>query len=121
MDPNVALIVGALMAGVADTATAAVKDAYAALKKALAKKFAGNAKAEQALADHAADPDTYEKPIAKQIQVTGAASDSEVLAAAENVKQSALAAGMQVKYLSYISGGRNAIGDNASYNEHPIA
>src|SRR3954453_17099709 len=93
VDPNVALIVGALAAGVAATATQAVKDAYAALKGVLAKRFAGNAKAERALADHAEEPDIYDKAIAKQIEATGAATDAEVLAAAERVKQSAVAAG----------------------------
>ena len=119
MDPNVALILGALVAGVADTATQAVKDGYAALKGLLGRKFVGHPKAEQALADHEEDPDTYEKPLAKQLEATGAADEPAVTAAAIQVIQTAQTAGIHVKYQNIISGGRQAIGDNAIYNEHP--
>ena len=85
----VSLIVGALAAGgaagVQDSAGAAVKDAYQALKTAVAARFAGRPSAQVALAEHAADPDTWAVPLAKALSDTGAASDSAVVAAAERL------------------------------------
>ena len=61
MDP-VSLVVAALVAGastgVGETAAQAVKDAYAGLKGLIKRRFAGNAKAEETLADHETDPET---------------------------------------------------------------
>jgi hypothetical protein len=46
-------------------------------------RFRGNAKAEATLADHQSDPETYAKPLAKQLTEAGAAGDDELVAAAK--------------------------------------
>jgi hypothetical protein len=118
MDP-VTLILAALAAGAAsgagDTAAQAVKDGYAGLKALLKRKFAGNAKAEETLAEHEADPDTYEKPLAKQLKETRADQDAEILAAAEQLVAAAQQAGVRTKYHVTVNdqGQVGAIGDHA--------
>lgn len=121
MDP-VTLILAALVTGAAsgagETTTQAVKDGYAALKALIKRKFAGNAKAEETLDDHEADPGTYEKPLAKQLEATGVAQDPDVVAAAQQVIQAANAAGVKIRYQTNISGGRNVVGEHGRYIEN---
>jgi hypothetical protein len=81
----VSLIVGALAAGVSETGKAAVKDAYEALKRLVSARFAGKPAAQTALAEHAGDPDTWEKPLAKAITESGVAADTRVVAAAQEL------------------------------------
>lgn len=106
MDP-VTLIVAALAAGAAlglkDAASAAVKDAYAGLKALVEKRFAGHAKRQLVLAEHEADPETWEKPLAAELAATGADRDGELVAAAQAlmrlVDEAGFAAGKyRVKY-----------------------
>jgi hypothetical protein len=115
VDP-VTLILAALAAGAAgglgDTATQAVKDGYAALKELIRKRFAGAPKAEETLADHEADPDTYEKPLAKQLEVTGADQDPEIRRVAEQVVVAAEAAGIKTKYHVEVAGDVGIVGDH---------
>lgn len=118
MDP-VTLILAALAAGAAsgtgEAATRAVKDGYAVLKGLLQRKFAGNAKAVATLADHEADPATYESPLAKQLALTGADHDADIVAAAEEVVKAADGAGIKTKYNVTVSGGKVAIiGDHGT-------
>jgi len=86
MDP-VTLIVTALAAGAAsalqDGTAAAVKDAYGRLKVLVKKRFAGRPRGEWVLAEHVADPQTYEKPLAKELSAAGADSDADLVAAAQ--------------------------------------
>jgi hypothetical protein len=88
MDP-ITLIVAALAAGASaglgDAASQAIKDAYAGLKGLIKRRFAGNAKAEETLADHEADPETYEKPLEKQLMESGVAEDRSVIEAAQKL------------------------------------
>jgi hypothetical protein len=88
MDP-ITLIVAALAAGAAtgmgDTASQAIKDAYAGLKALIKRRFAGNAKAEETLADHEADPEKYGKPMEKQVKESGVAEDPSVIEAAQRL------------------------------------
>jgi len=115
MDP-VTLILAALVAGATKVAGDLLPDAYQGLKGLILRKFAGNAKAEQTLADHEEDPNTFEKPMAKQLEETGAAADPDIIAAAEGVLEAAKAAGIvQVgKYNVNVTGGNvGAIGDGA--------
>ncbi len=62
MDPvtliQAALAAGAV-AGVGESATAAVKDAYTGLRGLVARRLAGKPSAEVALAEHEQDPDTW--------------------------------------------------------------
>lgn len=62
--------------------------------------------------------DTYEKPLAKQLEVTGAAQDPDVVAAAQQVIQAANAAGVKIRYQTNISGGRNVVGEHGRYIEN---
>lgn len=117
VDP-VTLILTALVVGAGDTGAQVIKDSYAGLKALLMKRFAGDARAELALAEHESDPDTYEKPLGKYLQATGAANDPEVVAAAQQVVQAVNAAGVKIKYQVNIAGGRTAVGDGACYVEH---
>jgi hypothetical protein len=88
MDP-ITLIVAALAAGasagIGDAASQAIKDAYAGLKGLIKRRFAGNAKAEETLADHEADPKTYAKPMEKQVMESGVAEDRSVIEAAQRL------------------------------------
>jgi hypothetical protein len=116
MDP-ITLIVAALAAGAAagmgDTASQAVKDAYAGLKALIKRRFAGNAKAEETLADHETDPETYEKPLAKELKVAGVQDDQEIVRAAEELLKKADEAGIKTKYHVQVRGGKvGIIGDH---------
>jgi hypothetical protein len=84
MDP-VSLVVGALAAGASDTARQAVTDSYDGLKQLLLRRFSGDRAAEVALTGHEADPDRWRLPLAEALEQTGAATDAEVLAAAQVV------------------------------------
>ena len=90
MEP-ITLILGALaagaLAGVKDSATGAVKDAYAGLKRLVATHFAGKPAAELALAEHAADPDTWQAPLAKALAETGTDADPAVIEAARRLME----------------------------------
>jgi hypothetical protein len=90
VDP-VTLIVGALAAGAlkgtSETATSAIRDAYAALKTALAARFTERQMPTTVLEDHEDDPEAYEKPLAKKIQQAGAADDPRILELAQTLVQ----------------------------------
>lgn len=88
MDP-VTLILGALTAGAAaalkDVVPQAIKDAYAGLKALVEKKFADKPLAQQVLQAYESDPETYTKPLEKDLKETGADQDEELLAMAQKV------------------------------------
>src|SRR5258708_6599048 len=84
MDP-ITLIVTALVAGVANTANQAVKDAYNGLKTLILRKFADKPKAQEILADHEQDPETYEKPLKKALTEAHLEEDQAILEAAQRV------------------------------------
>jgi hypothetical protein len=90
MEP-VTLILGALaagaLAGVKEGATGAVKDAYTGLKRLVTARFSGRPAAELVLAEHAADPDTWQAPLAKALAETGTDKDPAVLAAARQLME----------------------------------
>jgi hypothetical protein len=90
MDP-VTLIVGALAAGAltgaGETASTAIKDAYAALKAAVAARFADKQVPAGVLAEHEDDPETYEKPLTKRIQQAGAGQDPRIVELAQELMQ----------------------------------
>jgi hypothetical protein len=89
VDP-ITLIVTALAAGASAGALEALKDdvkerakaAYAKLDELVKQRFRGNARAEFVLAEHSADPETYQAPLAKKLTESGAADDAELLTAA---------------------------------------
>lgn len=120
VDP-VGLVLTALAAGASaglkDTVTAGVKDAYTSLKKMVSLRFDGDAKALEVLVDHEADPDTYERPLAKQLEVARVADDADLLIAAQVLLSRVDPAGAQVgKYNVQATGNAQigVIGDNAT-------
>lgn len=88
MDP-VSLVLNALTSGAAQGITDSVSDivtsAYDKLKQLVAAKFAGSQPAELALEEHAADPETWRAPLAKALTTSGAATDTAVLGAAQQL------------------------------------
>ncbi len=88
MDP-ISLILTALAAGAAgaakDTASQAVKDAYAGLKQLVQQHFAGKQHAEVALDGYEQDADTWQKPLQKAIEASGAPTDAALLQQAQQL------------------------------------
>src|SRR5713226_5973678 len=86
---SVTLIESALVAGAAasakDTASTAVKDAYNGLKALIVRKFSGKSKAQEMLADHEEDPETYEKPLKKVLIEAHVEQEQEILEAARKL------------------------------------
>jgi hypothetical protein len=126
MDP-VSLIVAALiagaMAGTKEVAGTAIKEAYNGLKDLIKRKFAGNAKAEETLADHEKDPETYEKPLKKVLTQTGADQDQLIIQAAQRLMAQIDPQGTSAgKYTPqfYGSVGRVAMGDHMQIDMREI-
>ena len=119
MDP-VTLIVGALAAGAltgaGETATAAVKDAYTALKAALAARFAERQMPAAVLDEHEEAPETYEKSLAKKIQQSEAAADPRIVELAQALMQLMDDDGTRAgKYTVDVRGARGVqIGDHST-------
>lgn len=121
MDP-VTLIVTALAAGASagaikaleDNVADAVRAAYAKLRGLAGKRVAGQPGAELALAEHEADPQTWEAPLTRKLTEAGAAGDAELVAAARALMELVDAAGARAgKYAVTITGSRGVqVGDN---------
>ena len=90
MDPA-SLIVAALVAGAAagltETASQAIKDAYAGLKGLIQQRFADKPEAEMALAQHEAKPEVWEAPLKDALAEAGAAGDEAIVQQAQKVLQ----------------------------------
>lgn len=116
MDP-ITLIVTALAAGaalgVSDTASSAVKDAYAGLKALVKKQFRGKADAELVLAKHEQASETWRAPLVAELGEAGADRDTELLAAAQALMGLIDAAGTQAgKYTVDLRGAQGVqVGD----------
>ena len=86
MEP-ITLIVTALAtgaaAGLTDTMTAAVHDAYLSLKKLVRRRLGSRADGELVLARHAEAPRTWEGPLAAELSAAGADADSDLVQAAQ--------------------------------------
>ncbi|MGK5738903.1 hypothetical protein [Micromonospora sp. URMC 103] len=84
---NVELIVAALgagaTAGLTDTASLAVKDAYAGLKRLLRPWMRGEAR--QALEANETEPEVWDARIGQELTSSGAAEEEEILAAARRL------------------------------------
>jgi hypothetical protein len=87
----ITLILAALAAGavkgVGETASAAVTDAYAALKNALRRRLAGKPAALDAVDNYAEDPDEWRGNLEVHLRKAGADTDPDVVAAATAVMQ----------------------------------
>jgi hypothetical protein len=96
MDP-VTLIVAALVAGAAaglkDSASSAVKDAYNGLKRLARRRLAGRPGGELVLARHEQHPQVWDKPLVQELTEAGADGDAALVAAAQALMQLLDAAG----------------------------
>jgi hypothetical protein len=88
MDP-VSVVLAALAAGATaaarDTASQAVKDAYAGLTALVKKRFDQKPQAEMTLTEYEKDTDTWEKPLHKSLVETGADQDEAIVRQAQQV------------------------------------
>jgi hypothetical protein len=88
MDP-ITLILAALAAGAAkgvgDTATEATRDAYTALRDLLRRKFKGDRAATDSLDRYTEQPDPEGGALGDHLRCAGAATDSEIVDAANRV------------------------------------
>jgi hypothetical protein len=88
LDP-VTLITSALLggasAGLKDTATLSVKDAYAGLKALIQRRFHGRQEAGVALAQHDANPEVWAPALREELAQAGADRDKEILEAARRL------------------------------------
>jgi hypothetical protein len=122
MDPA-SLVLGALASGAArgaaDSASDGVKAAYSQLKRLIADKFADNKSAELVLAEHAADPETWQAPLAKALADSDAVSDQQVIGAAQRLMELLDKSGFREgKYQVDLSGAQGVqVGDgNRQFN-----
>jgi hypothetical protein len=96
MDP-VTLIVAALVAGAAaglkDTASSAIKDAYNGLKGLVLGKLAGRPGGELVVDRHEQDPQVWDQPLAQELTAVGAGDDPALVSAAQALMQLVDAAG----------------------------
>ncbi len=117
MDP-VSMVLAALAAGATaaaqDTASQAVKDAYAGLKALVKKRFEKKPQAEMALAEYEKDTDTWQKPLQKSLVEAGADQDEALVRQAQQVlKLVNPQQASQGKYNVQIGEGKGiVIGDN---------
>ncbi len=122
MDP-VSVVLAALAAGATaaakDTASQAVKDAYAGLKVLIQKRFASKPQAEIALTEYEKDEDTWKKPLQKSLVETGADQDEMIVRQAQQVlKLVNPQQASQGKYNVQIGEGKGiVIGDHAQVNQ----
>jgi len=116
MDP-ISLILTALVAGLAQgvgqTAATAVRDAYAGLQSALARRFGGRRAAQDALEQYVADPEAWRGNLEVHLKQAGADHDQAVLDAAAAVMRVADPAGARAgKYNINLAGAQGVqVGD----------
>jgi hypothetical protein len=88
VDP-VSLVLNALTSGaaqgVADSVSDAIKSAYSKLKQLVSAKLSGNKSVEVALAEHAADPESWQAPLTKALTTCGVGADQPVIEAAQQL------------------------------------
>ena len=119
MDP-ISLILTALAAGASaalkDTATAAVKDAYAGLRALLKRRLSGKTATEAAVDEYTREPEVWRTPLERALAETGAQDDKELLQAAQAVMAQVDPDGSRAgKYTVTITGSKGFIvGDHAT-------
>ena len=122
MDP-VSVVLAAMAAGATaaaqDTASQAVKDAYAGLKALVKKRFDQRPQAEMALAEYEKDTDTWQKPLQKSLVETGADQDEAIVRQAQQVLKLVYPQqASQGKYNVQIGEGKGiVIGDHAQVTQ----
>jgi hypothetical protein len=117
MDPvtmiETALATGAA-AAVKDSATDAVKSAYARLKGLVGKRLDGRRAGEVALAEHEAEPEVWGVPLKAELTKAGADQDADLVAMAKALLELVDAAGSRAgKYHVTITGSQGVqLGDH---------
>jgi hypothetical protein len=123
MEPT-SLILAALAAGAAaaakDTASQAIKDAYAGLKALVQKRFTEKPEAELALTQHEKKPEVWQEPLKDALAETGANKDEEIIRQAQQVmKLVNPQQASQGKFNIQIGEGKGiVIGDNAQVTQN---
>ena len=111
VDP-VTLIVAALVAGAAaglkDTASSAMKDAYNGLKGLVQQKLRGRPDGELVLARHEQDPKVWDKPLVQELTAARAADDPALVTAAQALMQLLDAAGSAAGRYAVVASGHAA-------------
>ena len=79
-----ALATGAV-AGMQQTASTAIKDAYYGLKALIQRKSTDQQKVATILVEYEEDPDTYEKPLRKVLSASHLDQDEEIISAAREL------------------------------------
>jgi hypothetical protein len=122
MDP-ITLIVAALAAGAAaglkDTASSAVADAYASLKALVSKRVANRPSAELALVKHETAPEIWQAPLAAELTEAGAGDEPDLVTAAQTLMRLLDEAGTRAgKYTVDVRGAHGVqVGDhNTQHN-----
>lgn len=107
MDPITAAIVAAL----GTLAEPAVKDAYAALKAVIARKFGAQAEVTRAVETLEARPDSAGRRAAleEEIAAAAAARDQEILRLAEALARQAQARSTTATVQQHVQGDRNVV------------
>jgi hypothetical protein len=98
---TISLVVSALAAAATNAAEGvagqAVQDAYNGLKSLLQERFGENQVAQTTLSQFEKDPETWETPLKKQIEETGAAQDPEVRDATVRLQEALRTGGVAVE------------------------
>ena len=107
MDP----ITGAIVAALGNLAEPAVKDAYAALKALITRKFGRNAEVTKAVETLEAKPDSAgrREMLAEEVAASRAANDSEVLRLAQALTERVQAASSTSTVNQHVRGDRNVV------------
>lgn len=119
MDP-ITLIVTALATGAAaafqDEVRDSVKEGYRNLRDAVKRRLAARPAGQAALEAHESDPETWEKPLTKELVQAGAAEDSSLVEAAQSLMKLLDDQGSSAgKYNISISGSQGVqIGDHST-------
>jgi hypothetical protein len=122
MDP-IMLIVTALAAGAAsalqDDAKGSVKAAFGRLRQLVKRRFKDPAHAEYLLEKHVSAPETWQAPLTRELSESDAASDPELVSAAQELMALLDTAGSRAgKYVVSVSGSQGVqVGDhNVQHN-----
>lgn len=117
MDP-VTLILTALAAGAAsglqDSASSAVKSAYAGLKALVKRHLSSRPTGELVLAEYETAPEVWERPLTAQLEAAGADRNGELVAAAQALMRLVDEAGSRAgKYAVDVQGSQGVqVGDS---------
>ena len=122
MDP-VTLTITALAAGTAagikDSASTAIKDAYSSLRELVSRKLKGHHDGELVLTRHQEAPEVWEGPLIAELTTAGVADDAAIVAAAQALMNLIDQSGSQAgKYAVHIEGSHGVqVGDhNTQHN-----